>query len=175
MLLSRRAGLCAGLGLLALARLPATAHAATRDVTAGDLVIQHPWTRATPGGAQVAGGYLTVVNRGAMPDRLVGGSFAAADAFSLHEMTVDGGVMKMRPTGPLDIPAGASLTLAPSGRHIMFTGLRRGLTKGEALDGTLVFERAGTVPVRFTVEGIGAKAPGGPGQAGPAMPGMDMD
>ncbi len=173
MLLSRRAGLCAALGLLALGHTPASARdAAARDVTAGDLAIQHPWTRATPGGAQVAGGYLTVVNRGAVPDRLVGGSLAAAQAFSLHEMTVEGGVMRMRPTGPLDIPAGASLTLAPSGRHIMFTGLKRGLKKGEALEGTLVFERAGTVPVRFTVEGIGAKAPGAPGQA---MPGMDME
>ena len=166
---SRRAGLRAALGLLALAHLPA---AAAGDVTAGDLMIRHPWTRATPGGAQVAGGYLTVVNRGAAPDRLVGGSFAAADGLSVHEMTVEGGVMKMRPTGPLDIPAGASLTLAPSGRHIMFTGLKRGLKRGEALDGTLIFERAGTVPVRFTVEGIGAKAPGGSGQP---MPGMDMD
>ena len=173
MLPSRRAGLCAGLGLIALGSLTAAARAgATGDVTAGDLVIQHPWTRATPGGAQVAGGYLTVVNRGAAPDRLVGGSFAAAQSFGLHEMTVDGGVMRMRQTGPLDIPPGASLTLAPSGKHIMFTGLKRGLKKGEALDGTLVFERAGTVAVRFTVEGLGAKAPAG---AGHAMPGMDMD
>ena len=84
----------------------------------------------------------------------------------------------MRPTGPRDIAPGASLTLAPSGRHIMFTGLKRGLRKGETVEGTLVFEHAGTVPVQFTVESIGARGPGGgeaSGQAAHSMPGMDMD
>ena len=166
-----RAGLCAGLALVALGLAPAAAQ------TAGDLSISRPWTRATPGGAQVAGGYVTVVNRGTAPDRLLGGSFAAAAGFGLHEMSNDGGVMRMRPTGPLDIPPGATLTLAPSGRHIMFTGLKRGLKPGETVEGTLVFAHAGTVPVRFAVEGIGAKAPGegaAAPHAGHAMPGMDM-
>ena len=74
-------------------------------------------------------------------------------------------------------PDGSSVT-EPPGRHIMFTGLKRGLRKGETVDGTLVFERAGTVPVRFEVEGIGAKGPAGgdaAGHAGHSMPGMDMD
>ena len=164
------AGRLAALVTLALAPSFAAAH----DVTAGDLVIQHPWSRATPSGAQIGGGYLTVVNKGAAADRLMGGSLQASSGFELHEMTTDGGVMKMRPTGPLDIPPGGRLTLEPSARHIMFTGLKRGLKKGETVEGTLVFEHAGTVPVRFDVEGIGAKAPA-KNDAGPAMPGMDMD
>ncbi len=174
MLFSIRAGLCAGFITLALGCGPAAA----QDITAGRLVIRHPWTRATPRGAEVAGGYLTIVNKGSAPDRLVGGSLAAAEGFGLHEMTNDGGVMKMRPTGPLDIPPGASLTLAPSGRHIMFTGLKHGLKQGEAVAGTLVFEHGGTVPVQFTIESIGAKGPaesGTSGQTGHAVPGMDMD
>ena len=60
----------------------------------------------------------------------------------------------------------------------MFTGLKHGLKKGETVSGTLVFERAGTVPVEFEVEGIGAKGPGKDvtlGHAGHNMPGMDMD
>jgi copper(I)-binding protein len=174
MALSSTVGPLAGLAMFALGLLPAAA----QDFGAGNLVIHQPWTRATPGGAQVAGGYLTVVNKGSTLDRLVGGSLAAAEAFGLHEMTSDGGVMRMRPTGPLDIPPGGSLTLSPSGKHIMFTGLRRGLQEGEQVGGTLVFEHAGTVPVRFTVEGIGAKSPTGrdrSGPAGQAMPGMDMN
>ena len=173
MLFSRRAGLCAGLALFVLGHRQAAAH----DITAANLLIRQPWTRATPGGAQVAGGYLTVVNRGTVLERLIGGSLVAADSFGLHEMTNEGGVMKMRPTGPLDIPPGASITLAPSGRHIMFTGLKRGLKKGESVDGTLVFEHAGTVPVQFAVEGFGAKAPGeseASGHTGHSMPGMDI-
>ena len=156
----------------------APALASARDFTAGSLVIEHPWARATPGGAEVGGGYLTIDNKGAAPDRLVGGSFQASSGFELHQMTMDGNVMKMRPTGPLEIPAGGKLTLDPSAKHIMFRGLKRGLKKGETVEGTLVFEHAGTVPVTFEVEGIGAKGPSKEatsGHAGHAMPGMDMD
>lgn len=171
---SRGAGRLAALASLALA----PNLAAARDFTAGTLVIEHPWARATPGGSQIGGGYLTVDNKGSAPDRLVGGSFQASSGFELHGMSMDGGVMRMRPTGPLEIPAGSRLTLDPSAKHIMFTGLKRGLKKGETIDGTLVFEHAGTVPVTFAVEGIGARGPGqdaAPGHAGHDMPGMDMD
>lgn len=163
---SLNAGLAAALALLSL--VPASARA--QDFKAGDLVIQHPWARATPKGAQVAGGYLTISNQGAAPDTLTGGSLALAAAFEVHDMTMDGGVMKMRPAGPLVIPAGGSVTLSPAGTHIMFTGLKRDLRRGEEVDGTLTFAHAGTVPLRFTVESIGAKAPSG----SPAMPGMTM-
>ena len=168
------AGFLAGFLQLALVCVPAVAH----DFKAGDLIIEHPWARATPGGAQVAGGYVTIVNKGATPERLLGGSIAAAAKFELHRMTMDGGVMKMRPTGPLEIPPGGQLTLDPSGNHIMFTGLKSPLKKGQEIDGTLVFDHAGTVPVVFDVEGIGAKGPAkddAAGHAGHSMPGMDMD
>lgn len=171
MTLLTAAGRAAALAALVLA--PSAALAG--DVTAGEIVVHQPWARATPGGAQVGGGYLTIENRGATPDRLTGGSFAASTGFQLHTMTMDGGIMRMRPTGPLEIPAGKSVTLDPSGTHIMFDGLKRGLKKGETVPGTLVFERAGTVPVDFAVEGIAAKGPAAGVKAGHAMPGMDMD
>lgn len=167
------AGRLAVLATLALAPTLVVA----RDFAAGTLIIQHPWARATPGGAQVGGGYLAIDNKGGTPDRLVGGSFEASAGFELHAMSMDGGVMRMRPTGPLEIPAGGSVTLDPNGKHIMFTGLKRGLMKGETIPGTLMFEHAGTVPVQFEVEGIGAKGPGNAasGHPGHDMPGMDMD
>ncbi len=152
--------------------------AAARDFKAGTLVIDQPWARATPGGAQIGGGYLTVENNGRLPDRLVGGSFQASSGFELHQMSMDSGVMKMRPIGSVEIPAGGKLTLEPSAMHIMFTGLKRGLKKGETVDGTLFFEHAGTVPVIFEVEDIGAKTPAkadAAEHAGHLMPGMDMD
>lgn len=178
MSLLNEAGRLAALAMLALAPSYATAH----DVTAGTLLIQQPWARATPGGAEVAGGYVTIINNGTAPDRLVGGSIAAATTFELHRMSTENGVMRMRPTGPLEIPAGGRLTLDPSATHIMFTGLKRSFKKGETIDGTLVFDHAGTVPLRFDVEGIGAKSPAkspakddASGHAGRSMPGMDMD
>ena len=168
------AGRAAALALLlapALASTPAVAG----DVTLGDIVIHQPWARATPGGAQVGGGYLAIENKGTAPDRLTGGTFAASSGFELHSMTMDGGVMRMRPAGPLEIPPGRTVTLDPSNLHIMFTGLKRGLKKGETVPGTLTFEHAGTAKVDFAVEGIGAKGPGGgAAPAGHPMPGMDM-
>lgn len=167
------AGPLAMLASLAFAQAAATAE----DVKTGDITIKQPWIRATPNGAEVAGGYVSIVNTGKTADRLVGGSVDGAATFEFHEMSMDGNVMRMRATGPLDIPAGSTVTLAPSSRHIMFTGLRHGLTKGQPVSGTLVFEHAGTIPVRFSVEAIGAKAPASDssGRVGQSMPGMNMD
>jgi periplasmic copper chaperone A len=62
------------LAFAALLSILLTAPVQAEEVKAGDLVITQPWTRATPGGAKVAGGYLTIENKGATPDRLVSGS-----------------------------------------------------------------------------------------------------
>lgn len=168
MYIPSRAGRLVALFCVALAPSLAAAH----DFKVGDLVIQQPWARATPNGAQVAGGYLTIVNHGSSADTLTGGAFEAASHLEIHTMTTDNGVMKMRPAGPLEIPAGGSVTLSPSGTHIMFTGLKRALKKGETINGTLVFGHAGSVPVQFEVEGIGAK---GPDAGAKSMPDMDMN
>ena len=164
-------GACSLAVLLTLTLAPSRARAA--DFSAGDLVIQHPWMRATPNGAQVAGGYFSIANHGTEADTLTGGSIDGAAQATVHDMTMDGGVMRMRPSGPLSIPPGGSITLSPSGTHIMFTQLQHGFRKGDVVAGTLNFQRAGRVPIRFTVEGIGAKAP--TEGASPDMPGMKME
>jgi len=142
---------------LALA-LPAVASA--HEIKAGALVLEHPRTRATPTGAQVAGGFLTIKNTGSEADRLIGGSAAFAGMAQLHEMAMDGTVMKMRelPDG-ITIPAGGEVTLKPGGYHMMFMGLKQPLTQGQELEGTLVFEKAGTVKVEWDVESLGATGP----------------
>src|SRR3982074_1213307 len=68
-----------------------------QEVKAGDLVITQAWSRATPNGAKIAGGYLTIENRGSAADRLLGGSGDIAGKVEVHEMATDNGVMKMRP------------------------------------------------------------------------------
>jgi len=150
-----------GLGpLLGLGTFLAGA-ASAEDFTAGSLKIGHPWSRATPNGAKVAGGYLTVTNTGSEADTLTGGTFDASGAVELHVMSMEGGVMKMAPVeGGLAIKPGETVTLKPGGYHLMFTGLKQGLTKGETVKGTLTFAKAGPVPVTFTVESLAAKAPG---------------
>lgn len=144
----------------ALVTLALPAHA--EDYTAGSLKISSPWARATPKGASIGGGYMTITNTGTAPDRFVGGSTDISKGFELHEMKMEGGVMKMRPVaGGLEIKPGQTVKLDPSGYHLMFTGLKGQLKQGEHFKATLDFEKAGKVPVEFAVEGIGAKAPGG--------------
>jgi hypothetical protein len=153
---------------------PAFAH----DFTVGSLKIAHPWSRATPKGASVGGGYLTITNTGSAPDRLIGGS-SDAGQFELHSMTMENGVMKMRPvTGGIEIKPGETVKLSPGGYHVMFVGLKKPLEKGQHVDATLEFAKAGKVKVFFLVEGMGAThADKGdqtmPGMGGDnAMPGM---
>lgn len=135
--------------------------AVAHDFKAGPLQIDHPWSRATPGGATVAGGYLVVKNTGTAPDRLVAATAPFAGRVEIHEMSMKDGVMVMRPLPDgLAIPAGGSLELKPGGYHIMFLDLKAPLKEGTLVDGTLTFEKAGTVPVQFKVEGMGAQGSG---------------
>lgn len=88
--------LLAALGAVFCAACLLISPLAAHDYKIGDLKIDHPWTRATPGGARVAGGFMTITNTGAQPDRLIGGSAVPAGIFEVHEMKMEGNVMKMR-------------------------------------------------------------------------------
>ena len=130
--------------------------AQAQEYKVGPLVIDQPWTRATPKSATVAGGYVKITNTGSTPDRLIGGSADVARKFEVHQMSMDGGVMKMRElTGGLEIPPGATVELKPGSYHIMMMNLSRPLSKGDTVKGSLTFEKAGKVDVEFAVEAIG--------------------
>jgi copper(I)-binding protein len=150
---------------LSLAGAPRAAAATLAETAAdtvykvGPLVIEAPWTRATPGGAQVGGAYLKITNTGAEADRLVGGSLPIATAVEVHEMSMTDGVMKMRKLERgLEIKPGQTVELKPGGYHLMFTGLRQALQQGRPVKGTLQFEKAGSVEVEYRVEPIGARS-----------------
>ncbi|HEX3709015.1 MAG TPA: copper chaperone PCu(A)C [Pseudolabrys sp.] len=143
------------------------------DVTVGHLKISAAWARATPGGASVGGGYMTITNAGTEPDRLLGGTSGVSKMFQIHQMKMDNGIMKMRPVeGGLEIKPGQTVTLDPSGYHVMLMGLKQPLKQGEHFKATLEFAKAGKVDVDFTVEGVGAMHGGG---AMKGMPSMSHD
>jgi hypothetical protein len=124
----------------------------------GGLVIEAPWSRATPGGAKVAAGYMRITNTGAEPDRLIGGTLPQAGRFEVHEMSMAGDVARMRPLEKgLTITPGAAVELKPGGLHIMFMDLKEPLAEGRTLRGTLVFEKAGAVEVDYAVRSIAAR------------------
>ena len=136
------------------------AHASDYDV--GSIHITQPWARATPKAASTGAAYLTVTNNGTALDRL---SCVASDASAtcqIHSMTIDKGVMKMRPVeGGLEIPPRQTVTLKPSGLHIMLVDLKHPLEPGKTVEATLQFEKAGMIKVDFPIAAIRASAPGG--------------
>lgn len=126
-------------------------------VTLGSLQISEAFTRATLPEAPTGGGFVTIANKGAEADRLVTASSPVAEMVQLHEMKMEGDVMKMSQLEHgVEIPAGATVTLVPGGPHIMFMGLKQAFVEGETLPVTLTFEKAGSVEVMLMVGPVGA-------------------
>jgi copper(I)-binding protein len=149
------------LGVALLAVLSA-APACAQEVKAGDLVITQAWSRATPGGAKIGGGYLTIENKGTTPDRLIGGSGDIASKIEVHEMSMKNGVMTMRPLdNGLTIGPGKTVKLSPGGLHLMLFDLKAPLKQGDKVPITLEFEKAGKVTLSLDVESLGAQGPAG--------------
>ncbi|MGL4634572.1 MAG: copper chaperone PCu(A)C [Beijerinckiaceae bacterium] len=156
---TRRAALAAAIATVTIALL--TPQARAHDYKVGALEVGHPWTRATPPSAKVAGGYLSITNKGEAADRLLSASFVQSNSTEVHEMAHENGVMKMRelPKG-IEIKAGARVELKPGGFHLMFIGLKAGLKEGDSFKGVLMFEKAGRLEVDFKVEPMSYKPKG---------------
>ena len=135
------------------------APACAQSYRVGALVVTEPWIRATPPGAVTAGGYLTITNRGATPDRLLSVDTPAAGHVEMHQMSMTGGIMRMRPiAGGLAIAPGQSVVLTPSGeRHLMLVDPKHALRLGEHIPAVLHFAKAGAVRISFTVRAIDAR------------------
>jgi periplasmic copper chaperone A len=127
------------------------AHA--QDVKQGPLTISGVWARPAGAGQNASAAYLTVKNAGNAADKLVSADCTVAGSTMLHEMTMEGGVMKMRMLmNGADIPAGGMLEFKPGGSHIMLMGLKKTLTEGQTIPVTLTFAKAGTVKVEAKVQ-----------------------
>lgn len=139
----------------AMAALPAAAH----DYAAGEITIEHPWTRAAGANGNGAG-FMRLRNTGAAADRLLSASTPAARVVELHMMERDGDVMRMRPVQDIPIPPGETVTLQPGGLHVMLIGLTAEMARGARVPLTLRFERAGEVRVELAVQAAGARGSG---------------
>ncbi|MFN3847319.1 MAG: copper chaperone PCu(A)C [Paracoccaceae bacterium] len=122
------------------------------DFKIGDLTVDHPMAFETAPSAMAGGGFMTITNTGTEADRLIA---VRADfpKVEIHQTVVTDGVGQMLPVEAIDIAPGATVTLQPGSYHVMFMGLQgRQLKEGEEVPATLVFERAGELPVVFSVE-----------------------
>lgn len=138
--------------LFLLSSLGAATALDVKQISIGDV-----WSRATPQGSQVAVGYVTIENKGQVPERLTGFSTDRAGRTELHEMSMNNGIMEMRQVKSFEILPQKSLELKPGGAHLMFLNVRTPFKEGETFKVRLNFEKAGPVEVDVTVKGIGAK------------------
>jgi copper(I)-binding protein len=153
-------GAGAALALTVSPFMAAAPAAAAGDYDIGSIHISQPWSRATPKGATAGAGYMTITNKGTASEKVACVSDDASAQCEIHSMTMDGGVMKMRPVeGGLEIKPGESVTLKPGGYHVMFRDLKHPLAQGQSIKATFKFERAGTVEVDYPVLAVGAAAP----------------
>ncbi|MEC5289195.1 copper chaperone PCu(A)C [Aurantimonas sp. C2-6-R+9] len=135
----------------------ATPTLSTASEAVGDLVVSGGFARAMLPGAKVGGGYLTIANQGSTADRLISVSSPAAGRVELHEMAMEGEVMRMRALEEgLAIAAGETIALAPGGKHLMFFDVAEPFEEGASIAVTLTFEQAGPVEAALAVLSSGA-------------------
>jgi periplasmic copper chaperone A len=137
---------------------------------AGDIMVEQPWSPATPRGAATAVAYMTIMNHGSSVDTLLGGT-SPVGKLDIHQMSMANGIMSMRPvSGGVTIPPQSTITFSAQGYHFMLSGLKAPLMEGARVPATLIFAKAGQVPIELSVAAIGARAPASPMGA---MPGMN--
>ncbi len=126
--------------------------------TVGTLAIDHPYALPTPPGATTAGGYITDLgNQGTAEEKLIGATSPAADHVELHNMGMDGNVMRMREVPAIVVAPGQHVLMAPGGGyHLMLIGIRKPFAIGDKVPVTLQFEHAGKVDVVLDVQARGA-------------------
>jgi len=143
---------------IVIAAVSSTAVAKAQDYRVGYLRIDHPWATATPQGAKVGAGYITIINDGSQADRLIAVTSPAARKVTIHTAVKEGDVVKMRALDKgLEIKPGETVELKPEGTHVMFEELAGPLVAGTRAKATLTFEKAGSIDVEYNVEPLGTK------------------
>ncbi|MBU3615752.1 copper chaperone PCu(A)C [Polynucleobacter sp. JS-Polo-80-F4] len=127
----------------------------SKTVTTNAIRIEDAYTRATVPGQQVAGGFMKIENKGSA-DQLISASSPVAGEVQLHEMAMDGNIMKMRQVKDIALPAGGAVELKPGGLHLMFMNIKAPLTAGETVPVKLKFAKAGEVDVKMPVNPMSA-------------------
>ena len=122
----------------------------------GDLFVRHPYATPSLAGSQNGAVYFKgIKNAGKEADQLLSAKTQVADKVEIHEMTMDGEVMKMRPLSSIEIPAGGEVSVAkgnPNGYHLMLLGLKQPLKDGDRFPVWLSFKRSGEVKVEVYVQ-----------------------
>jgi copper(I)-binding protein len=123
-----------------------------QEASAGELTIKRAWSRVAPPGAPVLGGYLSITNDGAQPDRLIAVSSTISDNVQIHMSSVNNGVATMRQvTDGVAIPSGETVEFEPGELHLMLLNPKSRPGEGEKIPLTLTFENAGPLDIELVV------------------------
>ncbi len=144
---------------LLISALGAVGLANAQNAKVGSVEIEHAYTRATVPGQMAAGGFMKIENKG-KADQLISASSPVAGEVQLHEMAMEGNVMKMRQVKDIPVPAGGAVELKPGGLHLMFMNIKAPLAAGETVPVKLKFAKAGDVEVKMPVNAMGAHGSG---------------
>jgi hypothetical protein len=132
--------------------------------------VEGAWVRASVPGQQATGAFMRITAK--EPMRLVGVETPVAGDARVHEMKMEGDVMRMRPAGPIELVPGKALELKPGGYHVMLQDLKKPLETGSTVPLTLVLRNAKGVETRMDLRlPVAMQPPAG----APAMGGMTMD
>ncbi|PMR74741.1 copper chaperone PCu(A)C [Billgrantia endophytica] len=135
-----------------LLAIPAMAH----DYQLGDVRIDHPFATPAPPSVPHGAAYLAITVEGDEPAVLIGASTPASDTVEFHDMTMEGGIMRMRQVSEIEVPAGITQTMRPGGGyHLMLMGLVAPLREGDSFPLTLEFAELGEIEVHVSVQSAG--------------------
>ena len=115
-----------------------------QEAKVGSIKIENAYVRATAPGQPAAGAFMKIENSGTA-DQLVSASYPAAGEVQLHQMSMEGNVMKMGQVKDIAVPANGSVDLKPGGYHIMLMNIKAPLKAGETVPVKLKFAKAGEV------------------------------
>jgi len=141
--------------LLSIALMAFATSIQAQDAKVGSIKIENAYVRATAPGQPAAGAFMKIDNSGAA-DQLLSASSPAAGEVQLHQMSMEGNVMKMGQVKDIAVPANGSVDLKPGGYHIMLMNIKAPLKAGETVPVKLKFAKAGEVEVKLPVNAVGS-------------------
>ena len=141
--------------LLSIALMAFAASIQAQEAKVGSIKIENAYVRATAPGQPAAGAFMKIDNSGAA-DQLLSASSPAAGEVQLHQMSMEGNVMKMGQVKDIAVPANVSVDLKPGGYHIMLMNIKAPLKAGETVPVKLKFAKAGEVEVKLPVNAVGS-------------------
>ena len=140
--------------LLSIALMAFATSIQAQDAKVGAIKIENAYVRATAPGQPAAGAFMKIENGAAAADQLVSASSPAAGEVQLHQMSMEGNVMKMGQVKDIAVPANGSVDLKPGGYHIMLMNIKAPLKAGDTVPVKLKFAKAGEVEVKLPVNAV---------------------